>query len=185
MSERLKVREAREDDHRAIETLWGKVIRHAFEQESIKELLSAEDELAFKMGQLEAAFTSGGSRYFVAFYEGRLVGTIAHGKPPNRGILRHAGEALEDTMEIGSLYIDPDFQRMGFGRELLIYILRVLEDQDVRTVCFDSIIESSKRIWRRIFGEPRYMVRSEKHDFLHMIWVVDVQTSLERIRAYK
>lgn len=178
---RLSIREATQEDAERIRTLWWRTIKAAFEQESIKEFLSPEEELAFKMDQLHQAFTSPDSRYFLAFKEDEPVGTIAYGRPPNKGILKQTGGELEDMIEIGSLYIDPVFQKQGYGVELLLFILNTLLAKGVETVCFDTIIESSKQIWRRLFGEPAFHVQSKRLGFSHMIWVVDVSSSLERL----
>lgn len=180
----LHIRQATPQDKDAIQALWKRVIAVAFENERFDDSITPARELSFKMNQLEDAFQNGTATYFVAYEGDALVGTIAYGTPPNRGILRHTGDALRDTMELGSLYIDPAQQKKGYGRILLIYALEALHASSVETVCFDSIYETSKRIWRRMFGEPTYNEFSPKHNFYHMIWVVDVAASIERLKPY-
>ncbi len=180
----LIIRKAEPRDRKHIEALWDNVLKDAFQTEGYDEYHNPEHELEFKMGQLDEAFTKKTSHYVLAFEGEQLVGTIAYGTPPNRGILRRTGDALLDTVEVGSLYIEPSLQKKGYGRTLLIYVLEDLLSKGVDTVCFDSIIETSKQIWRRMFGEPKYTIKSKKHDFNHMIWVVDVETSLKRLKSY-
>ncbi len=181
-SETTTIRKAVPADREIIKDLWYKAIKDAFDKDALGEVHDPKDELAFKMDQLDDAFESPDSHYYLLFDESALVGTIAYGTPPNKGIQKRTDGELSDMVEIGSLYIDPAAQKKGYGRTLLIFILQTLLDQGVETVCFDSIIEWSKRIWIRLFGEPKYRITSKKHDFEHMIWVVDVQTSIERLR---
>jgi len=180
--EQLTIREANIEDRANIETLWKDVIDHAFKKEGMDAYHNPLDELDFKMNQFDQAFKKKTSTFYVAYKADELVGTIAYGTPPNRGILRRTNNALIDRVEIGSLYIDPIYQKKGYGKILLVHILEALKEQKVDTVCFDSIIESSKQIWRKIFGEPTYLIPSEKHDFTHMIWVVDVQQSINNLK---
>ncbi len=178
----LKIRKATRKDRDTIEVLWEKVIRDAFSKEGIEEHHSTADELAFKMRQFDDACDKAQAHYFLAFDGDKPIGTIAYGTPPNKGILRRTHNALADTMEIGSLYIDPAVQKQSYGKTLLIFILETLLEKEVETVCFDSIIETSKHIWSRLFGEPKYKIPAKNHDFTHMIWVVDVATALENLK---
>ena len=177
----LKIKTATLKDKKAIKYLWDEVIHHAFKHDQIESFLDSKDELDFKMEQLNHAFKSETMHYFTAYENHRLIGTIAYGTPPNRGILRRTNNALNDMIEIGSLYIHPDVQKSGYGRYLLLFILNHLDKQGIKEVCFDSIIETSKKIWSKMFGLPTYEIPSKKHDFVHMIWVVDIKTSIKRI----
>ncbi len=179
MSESLQIIEATYDARAQVESLWWAVIKHAFHQDALDDYHNPEDELRFKMGQFDAAFHDERSHYFLAFEGERLIGTIAYSTPPNRGIMKRTNHALKGMIEIGSLYIDPTLQKKGYGTQLLLFVLTHLRDQGVAEVCFDSIIETSKKIWTQMFGEPRYKVPAKKHDFVHMIWVVDVEASLK------
>lgn len=161
------------------------MIVEAFKVEKFEAHLTPKRELQFKMNQLDEAFKKFSSTYFLAFEKDVLVGTIAYGRPPNKGILKQTGNELKNTMELGSLYIDPSKQQKGYGRALLIYALKDLLNQGIKTVCFDSIYETSKAIWRRMFGEPKYNKKARNHNFHHMIWVVDVETSINRLINYK
>ena len=184
MKNQLTIHKATPNHRTSIQKLWKTVLEHTFEAEKPDLHHNAKDELAFKMGQLDAAFENAFTQYFVAYYKQQLVGTIAYETPPNRGILKRTNDELSHMVEIGSLYIKPSFQKRGFGTQLIYFVLETLLDQGVKTVCFDSIIDTSKQIWRRIFGEPKYLIPSKKHDFTHMIWVVDVQAVLNRL-AFK
>ncbi|MFP4078198.1 MAG: N-acetyltransferase family protein [Candidatus Izemoplasmataceae bacterium] len=177
----LTIIDATPDHEEAIRTLWDRVIQDAFKRQGMDEHHNPADELDFKMDQLTEAWHHPSQRYFLAYENAKLIGTMAYGKPPNRGIRRRTGGALNNTVEIGSLYIHPDYQRQGIGKTLLIHALKTLHSEGVDTVCFDSIIESSKTIWLKLFGEPRYKIPSKKHDFTHMIWVVDTKTALKRL----
>ncbi len=176
------IRKAIINDIDAIKALWDHSIKDAFAQQKPDKDHNPEGELVFKMKQLSKAFKKKTSHYFVAFKEDQLIGTIAYGTPPNIGILSRTKGKLVDSIEIGSLYIDPRYQKQGYGKRLLIYILEYIQNLGIDVVCFDSIIESSKQIWIRLFGEPEYKLSSKKDDFTYMIWVVNVQESLENFR---
>jgi len=180
----LTIRTAKKSDYDAIQSLWKKVIEKAFEQEDFdSDKLNPQKELEFKMDQLNQAFSSEHSTFFVAYDNGRLIGTIAYGTPPNRGIMRRTDGELKDHYELGSLYIDPALQKKGYGKHLLVHALKHLRSRGIEEVCFDSIYEVSKNIWRKIFGEPRYQLKASWGDFYHMIWVKPVKAALEDLDA--
>jgi len=181
----LNIRKAYPKDRELIKELWRRVIQDAFKNENFGKHLTPEKELAFKMRQVDEAFKQNSTTIFLAFEKDDLVGTIAYGTPPNKGILKQTGDELIDTIELGSLYIDPSKQKRGYGMRLLMTALEDLKRRGVKTVCFDSIYETSKKIWRRMFGEPTYNKKAPNHDFYHMIWVVDVEDSIERLKRYK
>lgn len=170
------------NDRALVKALWKKVIDQAFIEEGLDQYHNPSHELEFKMKQFDAALTQESTHYFLAFKNNFLIGTIAYGSPPNSGILKRTNQALKDKVEIGSLYIDPTLQKHGYGSVLLIFLLEYLLENGVYEVCFDSIIETSKKIWSRMFGEPKYKIRSKKHDFTHMIWLVNVKDSIKRIK---
>ncbi len=183
MADSLQIKKATFNDRDQVEVLWRAVLNHAFNQGPSDDYHNAEHELAFKMEQYDAAFNDGKTQYFLAFVKDALIGTIAYGSPPNRGIMKRTDHALKDMVEIGSLYVEPSVQKKGYGTRLLLYVLNHLLNQKVQEVCFDSIIETSKKIWTKMFGEPTYKVPSKKHNFVHMIWVVDIAESIARIQS--
>ncbi|MFU8786988.1 MAG: GNAT family N-acetyltransferase [Candidatus Izemoplasmataceae bacterium] len=178
----LTIRKASIDDRALVKVLWDKVIQDAFSKSTSNEHQDHAGELQFKMKQFDKVFRNKKSHYYLAFNGSKLVGTIAYGTPPNWGILKRTKRALKDFIEIGSLYIDPEMQNKGYGKQLLIYILETLLEAGIETVCFDSIIESSIQLWRRLFGEPKYMIPAKRSDFIYMIWVVDVKESINRLK---
>ncbi len=180
-NENLIIRQAIKADRSAIKDLWFKVIKSAFNQEHFDDDLTPQKELAFKMRQLDKAFESPFFTCFLAFEKQTLIGTIAYDKPPNQGILKQTNDALIDMMELGSLYIDPDKQKQGYGRALLKYALESLQKNGIEEICFDSIYEVSQKIWRAMFGEPIIHKKAPNHSFHHMIWVITVKEALSRI----
>jgi len=181
LKKELTIQKATPKDKLAIRALWKAVIEDAFKVDKVDQHHKSEDELAFKMEQLEQAFNNQDAQYFIARINDDVVGTIAYSTPPNRGILKRTNNALIDEMEIGSLYINPAYQKQGLGKTLLLFILKQLDQKNIEKVCFDSIIETSKQIWVRMFGEPTYQIQSKKHQFTHMIWLVNVKDSINRI----
>lgn len=177
----LTIEVATPNDKEAIRDLWKAVIEDAFKVDKMDQYHKTEDELTFKMEQLDQAFSHQNAQYFIAKIHDKVVGTIAYSTPPNRGILKRTNNALIDEMEIGSLYIKPNYQKQGLGKILLLFILKQLAQKNFEKVCFDSIIETSKQIWVRMFGEPTYQIESKNHQFTHMIWLVNIKDSINRI----
>ena len=177
----LNIRSASIDDTALIKTFWFKVLEHTFMFQKSDEHHNPLDELDFKMSQFEHAMKSISSFYFLAFKDEKLIGTIAYETPPNRGILRRTNNELVNAYEIGSLYIEPSMQKQGYGKKILSFLLNHIKAQGIDEVCFDSILEESRKLWLKIFGEPRYQVKSIEHDFVHYIWVIEVDKAIKLI----
>ena len=182
--EPLEIVEATACDRERIRSLWSRVIEDVYERKDLT-IVPPHQETDFKMRQFDEDMKNGRATYYLAFEGERMIGTIAYGSPPNKGILKRTGYALEHEVEIGSLYIDPNSQKKGYGYALLIHVLKTLEKRGVKTVVFDTIIESSRNLWLKLFGDPAYTVPSKTHDFKVMIWVVTVRHALESIHAYR
>lgn len=168
-----------------IESFWLRVLTHAFTHQAHPENHRPEDELRFKMRQFHHAMASSTAHVFLAFEGTQLIGTIAYESPPNRGILRRTNHALKDLYEIGSLYIEPTLQNRGYGKKLLMFILQEVQKAGIETVCFDSILEHSQKMWLKIFGEARYIFPSDDQTFVVYIWVIDVDDALDKLTQIK
>ena len=178
--ESLVIKKASIDDKDIIKNLWQETLSDVFNYDKTIHH-NVEDELNFKMQQFDETCLKAKGSYYLAFLNNELIGTIAYTTTPNVGILKRTGKDLINTYEVGSLYIKPKYQNMGYGKDLLIFMYRYLESKGVLTICFDTIIESSKKRWLKMFGEPKYKIFSNTHEFMHMVWVINVKEVLKKL----
>ena len=87
--------------------------------------------------------------------------------------------ALEGYLEMGTVFVHPEFQGKGVGKQLVHRLFLELDLKKIKEICFDSGYPSAQKIWSRLFGVPEYFLK----DFWsegshHMIWKVDVKKAL-------
>ncbi|ASA21310.1 GNAT family N-acetyltransferase [Paenibacillus donghaensis] len=149
------------------------VIRDTFTKEGIGDQLSViEHEINTKKSLLKGCLNDPeGNRYLLAaFHENSLVGTIHYG-PANALIIEGTQGTLADQVEVGSVYVHPEFQGQGLGSLLWSEIARALSSRNIKQFCFDSGYATAMRLWKRKFGEPDYILKDQWGPGKdHMIW---------------
>ncbi|PTM58435.1 GNAT family N-acetyltransferase [Desmospora activa] len=168
--------EIRRPDHGDLEALmqfFRIVVTDTFAKEGLAHLQDdIEQEIESKIQYLNQDLeTSGEQRYFlIALIAGNVVGTIEYG-PLNPLILQTAGEGIKEVMEIGTVFVHPDYQGRGIGSLLLNVIWLSLLSRGYREFCLDSGYTIAQKIWKKKFGEPDHLLQNywgeEVH---HMIW---------------
>jgi len=149
------------------------VITDTFEKEGISHLVQDRDnEIEEKCNNLRMDLdTNGKDRYFyVALHNGKIIGTIEYG-PSSALIHRLTQGALDKVLEIGTVFVHPDFQGRGVANVLLNAIFLTLHGKGVSEFCLDSGYTNAQQIWRRKFGEPSYQFPNfwgDGND--HLIW---------------
>lgn len=173
--QRLNIRRPDKSDEEAVYQLFDTVLEDTFHRNDIDdlvELLQEEKDGKRVYFDLDLA-TNGQSRYFLlAELDDQVVGTIEYG-PANDDIKKGTQGALANHMEIGTVFVHPDYQKRGIGSQLVKAIMEALTDAGYRECCLDSGYPSAQKVWTKKFGSPTYHLKEywgEGAD--HMIWKV-------------
>ncbi len=119
--------------------------------------------------------TMGRERYFlVADYKGEIVGSIEYGLS-NDLLNKCTNYELKDFLEIGTVFVHPDYQKKGISSLLLQSLFQVLKKNKIEEICFDSGYKIAQKIWTRRFGKPDYFLKDYwGKDSHHMVWRVKI-----------
>jgi GNAT superfamily N-acetyltransferase len=171
----LEIRRPQNEDLNKLGDFFKFVITDTFKKEGIGEKLDViEAEIKMKNHYLETDFASHGEkRYFLIALAGKqIIGSIEYG-PASELIHTCTQNALKGTLEIGTVFVHPDFQQQGVGNQLLKVIYARLQAIGITEFCLDSGYRRAQTIWKSKFGEPDYLLKDHwGKGFDHMIWRV-------------
>lgn len=115
--------------------------------------------------------SKGEKRYFlIALKDEKIIGTIEYG-PASELIISCTNGKFKDLVEIGTVFVHPDYQNQGIGTLMLKRIYSILLNRNIKEFCLDSGYANAQRIWKKKFGVPDYLLKDfwgEGND--HMIW---------------
>lgn len=166
-------RRPRAEDKEALNQFFRLVITDTFRKEGIgHKLEDIENEIKDKQTYLASDLESNGAkRFFLIALDGeKIIGTIEYGEASEL-ISNCTDNALKDHKEVGTVFVDPDYQRKGIGNLLLNNIYLKLYEEGVKEFCLDSGYISAQKIWKKKFGDPDYLLENYwDEDYHHMIW---------------
>ncbi|MED4205624.1 GNAT family N-acetyltransferase [Neobacillus mesonae] len=173
----IVIRRPREEDVTELNKFFRIVITHTFIKEGIGNMLDdMEQEIRAKENYLRKDIASGGKdrHFLIALDENKIVGSIEYG--PVSELINHCTDnALKDLLEVGTVFVHPDYQRQGIGNQMLAELYLTLKNQGIEQFCLDSGYSSAQKIWQKKFGEPDYLLKDHWGDGAHhMIWKIKV-----------
>ncbi|MEA1976106.1 MAG: GNAT family N-acetyltransferase, partial [Bacillota bacterium] len=117
----------------------------------------------------------GKKRYFlIVVIDDIIIGSIEYGKSNDLVITCTNGE-LEGIVEIGTVFVHPEYQRKGIGNLMLMQIMNKLNNNGIKEFCIESGYKSAQKIWINKFGKPEYHLKDYwDKDADHMIWRLKV-----------
>lgn len=157
------------------------IITEAFHQSYILEFPNIpnfqqilDEEIIHQQKRLESFQKSGEPSFLVAKYEGKIVGTIAYGKPEDtmlEGVkrLNPGNKAIPSLVEIKSLYVKPTLQRQGVGSALLQELFKEIHKTSHTHIAAFTGFSSGKAFWEKHFGEAAVVL--EQYDGEETLWV--------------
>ena len=175
----LVIRRPRIEDFNAYNEFFDIVLKDTFEKNGIIDLFDVyenemkEEKRVFLTEDLES---NGQKRYFLlATINDKLVGTISYG-PSNDDINKCTNNELKDLIEIGTVFVHPQYQKKGIGSLLLNHIYDELDKKGVSEFCLDSGYKNAQEVWTKKFGTPQYkFINYWGEDAHYMIWKVKLK----------
>lgn len=173
----IEIRRPRTEDKNELNNFFRIVITDTFVKEGIDNKLDdLEAEIEIKNHYLETDLASNGEkRYFlIALADDQIIGSLEYG-PASELINTCTNNALNGLMEVGTVFVHPDFQMKGVGNQLLNAIYSRLRATDIEEFCLDSGYPRAQAIWKKKFGEPDYLLKNHWGEgFDHVIWKVRI-----------
>lgn len=168
------------EDIERINEFFEIVLRDTFERNGIADLVNLiEEEIKDKRRCLNQDIESDGkNRYFlIAKEDDNIVGSIEYG-PSNELIISCTNGELKELVEIGTVFVHPDYQNKGIGSRLLNLIFIELKKKGIKEFCLDSGYKSAQKTWINKLGNPEYYFKDYwGEDADHMVW----RTSIEDV----
>ena len=177
----IKIRRPKIEDIQELNQFFRIVIIDTFNKEGIGDKLEGiNNQIEIKEKYLINDFESNGEkRYFlIALNKEKIIGSIEYG--PASGLINNCtNNDLKGLTEIGTVFVHPDYQKMGIGNLLLKKMYITLQGKGIEEFCLDSGYISAQKIWKKKFGEPDYLLNDYwGKGYDHMIWKIKVSELL-------
>lgn len=135
-----------------------------------------KDEIKGKEINLESDLESRGEKRFflIALDVDKIIGTIEFG-PASALICECTDNKFKGLVEVGTVFVLPDYQMKGVGNLLLNTMFSILHNKGIEEICLDSGYSNAQKVWKKKFGKPDYWLKDywgEGYD--HMIWKISV-----------
>lgn len=177
----LIISRPRNEDIDLINGFFATVLNDTFEKNEIIHLVELlEEEIEVKKDCLKQDIESNGEKRFflIGKFNNKIVGTIEYG--PSSSLINTCTDGvLKEVKEIGTIFVDPEYQQKGIGNRLLTHLLKEMKNKGIDEICLDSGYKSAQRIWFKKFGHPQYQIKNywgEGND--HMIWRLKIDELL-------
>ncbi len=173
---KIDIERPQRDDVIKLHDFFDLVIRDTFDKNEIEHLRAEiQEEKTYKRAILREDFdTQGKKHYFlVAKSEGEIVGTIEYGHA-NEIVCNEVSE-ISDVIEVGTVFVHPNYQGLGIGRQMIEAIELALTKEGHSKYLMDSGYKSAQAVWTRKFGSPYKILENYwgEGDH-HMIWMNEV-----------
>ncbi|MGD6831276.1 GNAT family N-acetyltransferase [Sutcliffiella halmapala] len=177
----VELRRPRIEDNKELNKFFRTVINDTFMKEGIGDKLEdIEDEIEAKKTYLESDLESNGEkRFFLIALDGaKIIGTIEYGAASDL-IRKCTDNAFKDLIEVGTVFVDPAYQRKGIGNLLLNKMYKALSNKGIEEFCLDSGYMRAQKIWKKKYGDPNYLLEDYWGEgYHHMIWRVKMDDFL-------
>jgi len=117
--------------------------------------------------------------YKCVIYDDALIG-IGGIYPVCDDIKKNIPSIYHKDLEIGSIYIDPSFQRMGIANRIMTELIKELDVYDKEYFFLDCGYRSSQIYWANKLGTPYKRLASYfGKDEHYLIWKVELRKAKE------
>lgn len=147
----IEIRRPNLEDMHELHQFFRLVVTDTFIKEGIGHLSDdIEMEIETKKNYLKQDLESNGEkRYFlIALNQNKIIGTIEYGKASDL-IRQCTANVLQDTNEVGTVFVHPEYQRRGIGSMLLNKMLITLHNRKIKEFCLDSGYKNAQEFGRK------------------------------------
>jgi GNAT superfamily N-acetyltransferase len=176
--EKVEIRRPRINETEELHQFFQTVITDTFEKEGLMDYVDdINEEIITKINYLKSDFDSNGAtRYhLIAVVDNKIIGTIEYGAASDL-IITCSNGTMKGLVEVGTVFVHPDYQRQGVGNILLNEMVLILQSRGIREFCLDSGYRNAQKVWKKKFGQPLYCLKdywSKGND--HMIWKINIE----------
>ena len=127
------IRRPTTEDIQELHLFFSIVITDTFAREGLEGLIDdIEAEIDSKKNYLHSDLDSEGEkRYFlIALIEDKIIGTIEYG-PASELIQGCTNGKLGNHIEVGTVFVHPEYQRQGIGNKLLANMIHTLQARGI------------------------------------------------------
>ncbi|KAB3525498.1 GNAT family N-acetyltransferase [Alkaliphilus serpentinus] len=170
---KIEIRRPKTIDIEELDLFFKTVVWDTFNKEGLGNL--SEDianEIIVKNEYLKSDIDSDGEkRYFLlATAANRIIGTIEYGLTSDL-INNCTNGEYRGLVEIGTLFVSPNYQGQGVGNLLLNSMYITLKSRGIKEFCLDSGYKNAQKVWEKKFGKPNYLLKDYWGSGAdHMIW---------------
>lgn len=169
----IKIRRPKFEDKEELHDFFKLVITDTFIKEGIeKNIDDLEEEIEFKKKYLQYDLNSNGERryFLIAEHNENIIGTIEYGQSSDLINSCTNGE-LKYLVEVGTVFVRPDYQKKGIGNLLLNSMYKAMKDRGIEEFCLDSGYSNAQKVWKKKFDTPDYFLENYWGESMHhMIW---------------
>lgn len=171
---KMDIRQPILEDFKGLMMVYETTIRQAFENEDVGHLEDEiMDEINGKEKDLRDYFQSHCKDriYLIKVLKKRIVATICFG-PIGKETLEHVPLDFPSEGELGGLYVLPQYQNQGIGRQLISEMIQCMKEKNIDFFSLDSGYKTAQLKWLKKFGEPYKIIKEYwGEDTDHMIWL--------------
>lgn len=91
--------------------------------------------------------------FLIAMESKKIIGSIEYG-PASDLICHGTNNTFKQLNEVGTVFVHPDYQKMGVGNLLLHAMYSALQSKGIEEFCLDSGYVNAQKIWKKKFGAP-------------------------------
>lgn len=167
-----QIREVLLSDEVSLRFFFEEVISHTIEKEGIVDFVDdIGDEIEDKMEKFSLALRENTRfRFFVAIKEETIIGTVSINELGDFA-KQHIDVDPKKVLEIGSVYVKPDYQSLGVGKKLLTHALVILKQGGCQYYLLDSGYIRAQKTWWHLLGEPYKILKDFwGNGYDHMFW---------------
>lgn len=166
------IKKPMETDILKLHDFWELVISDTSKKEGIEEENFVLEEIEYKMTVLKKYLQEPDKdiSFLMAVDRDKIIGTISSSLCRDE-ILKLLGNKVKDKIQIGIVYIHPDYQRKGIATNLLNEMIGILKGNGVKEFYLDSGYLEAQKYWKVKLGAPIFVEKDywgEGAD--HMIW---------------
>ena len=132
-----------------------------FQINNVSSIFDINEEIQSKIMNARKDIIEHNNKYYflIAKAESKAIGICAY-FPVSEIIRNCIDKANKDDLEIGCMYIYPEYQKMGIGKKLFDMIITKMKENGIKHYYLSSGFESSQKYWKEKLGDPIHIIEN-------------------------